>query len=732
MAGGRFGRRGLRLGGAANLSLSLACGHGRSHETNPAIVGLFPPPVVEAGLECERSGYPCSWAEIDSLVLRRSIALGEEALGRSVTLGIPAARAWLRDQVGVRELLADAAGLVFRLEGGRRVWVETVPDTVRFGARASGSLGSGADWELGSGPLWVPGLAAAPPGSIIGEDQNGDDKLNQRDRRRALVLDPYLHEVAFTGYEGGPRVAALLEKSEAYAGQVTFQADDAISLASYQGWTDYDLITVFSHSGLKCEGDRCVWLLWLGIHLDPSMAAEDLAALKAQLEPIGLELRVRMSDGEKKKVKVDEEVSVPAGDSLYWSIGASADFFRHTYPRGLDRKIILIGSCGSTDQAMILAMTGPPRPDASAYFGFTNLVEAEDAEGAVTSFLDLVVHQALSARQAYQQLKQRGLTRFVDEDGVTEFVGHMVRNPRAREIVSLVDAQDAPLRDGADLDSLVRGAIGDGMPDSLSVTALIEGVITGNEDRSLTDRSTGSEVVHMEAWLELDGKRIGRPEGLLDKPKEGNTIRVEFENVPVGFDLRKDQEYELEAVVLLPPEKDEEGESRYSVRLSGASCSWRISYQGARSGRYSGNYVWHHFDYLTFDPSPLRRTHLTRHIAFQKTDAFGLTIAFGEDGLPMGRTGAFLLGVDELAGERLTLHLDVDFPWQNRMTGEYRPFTVRIDRNDRDVVAGSFQGSLLNVPRRAPMPGAIDHGDIDVEGEFIWRRGKCRPEAGRR
>jgi hypothetical protein len=699
------------------IILSLACGGSNPATGDAPIPGLALPPESEPGLECERKDFPCSWLAVDSAVRARSIAVGREALGRSRSSGIPAARAWLESVEGIAEVLADSAGLVFRLRGGRRVWVETAPDDGRFGA---GAHGAGPPAASAAMPPPFNPPAAAPPGSIVGEDRNGDDKVNQRDQRRALVLDPYLHEVAFTGYTGGPRVAALLEKSEAYAGQVTLQVDNEISLASYQGWAEYDLITVFSHSGVKCAGNDCAWLLWLGIHLDPSLAATDVAALRAWLEPIGLELRVRMADVKRKTVQ--------AGDSLYWSVGASADFFRHTYPRGLDRKIIVIGSCSSMDPAMILAMTGPPRSDASTYFGFTNLVEARDAEGAVSSFLDLMVDQGLSARQSYSQLRKRGLTRFVDDEGVTEFVGHMVRNPRAREIIRLVDAKDTPLRDGADLDSLVGGSIGDRVPDSLTVTALVEGVITGNEDAGLVDHSTGSEVVHMEAWLELDGKRIGRTEGLLDKPKRGNVIRVDFKDVPVGFDLRKDQQYELEAVLLLPSEKDEEGESRYSVRLSGASCSWRISYQGARDGRYTGNHVIHMFDNVSFDPSPDRRTWLTRQIAFQKRGSFALTIAFGADGLPLGRTGSFVLGAEELRGERLTLDVDLDFPWQNRMTGENRTFSVRIDRNDREVLAGSFQGGLLNVPRRAPLPDPVDHGDVSVEGEFVWRRGQCRPD----
>ena len=714
-------RRRLHLGRwifAAGVVIAQACVGGGPATVDAPIPGLALPPDSVPGLECERNDFPCAWGSVDSAVVARSIAIGREALGRSRSSGIPAARAWLESVEGIAEVLADSAGLVFRLTGGRRIWVETAPDNERFGA---GAHAAGHLTPVSAGmPLPFSSAAPAPPGSIVGEDRNGDDKINQRDQRRALVLDPYLHEVAFTGYNGGPRVAELLEKSGAYAGQVTLQVDDEISLASYQGWAEYDLITVFSHSGVKCAGNDCAWLLWLGIHLDPSLAATDVAALKAWLEPIGLELRVRMADVERETVQ--------AGDSLYWSVGASADFFRHTYPRGLDRKIIVIGSCSSMDPAMILAMTGPPRSDASAYFGFTNLVEARDADGAVSSFLDLMVDQGLSAKQSYSQLRKRGLTRFVDEEGVTEFVGHLVRNPRAREIIRLVDAKDIPLRDGADLDSLVGGSIGDRVPDSLTVTALVEGVITGNEDAGLVDHTTGSEVVHMEAWLELDGKRIGRTEGLLDKPKRGNVIRVDFKDVPVGFDLRKDQQYELEAVLLLPSEKDEEGESRYSVRLAGASCSWRISYQGARDGRYAGNQVMHRFDFVSFDPSPDRRTWLTRQIAFQKRGSFALTIAFGADGLPLGRTGSFVLGAEELRGERLTLDVDLDFPWQNRMTGENRTFIVRLDRNDRDVLAGSFEGRLLNVPRRAPLPDPVDHGDVSVEGEFVWRRGQCRPD----
>jgi hypothetical protein len=59
------------------------------------------------------------------------------------------------------------------------------------------------------------------------------------------------------------------------------------------------------------------------------------------------------------------------------------------------------------------------------------------------------------------------------------------------------------------------------------------------------------------------------------------------------------------------------------------------------------------------------------------------------------------------------------------MTGERRPFTVHITRNDAQTIEGSFEGSLLNVPRRPE----VNLGDIDVEGEFVWKAGECRRES---
>jgi hypothetical protein len=154
-----------------------------------------------------------------------------------------------------------------------------------------------------------------------------------------------------------------------------------------------------------------------------------------------------------------------------------------------------------------------------------------------------------------------------------------------------------------------------------------------------------------------------------------------------------------------------------SASRDASACSWHIAYEGARSGDHAGSYVIHMYD----GRGALR---LTRQIAFQEEGILGLTISFGGEALSPGWTGTREMGTSDDDG-RLALHLGEEFPWENEMTGERRPFTVHITRNDAQTIEGSFEGSLLNVPRRPE----VNLGDIDVEGEFVWKAGECRRES---
>lgn len=147
-----------------------------------------------------------------------------------------------------------------------------------------------------------------------------------------------------------------------------------------------------------------------------------------------------------------------------------------------------------------------------------------------------------------------------------------------------------------------------------------------------------------------------------------------------------------------------------------SQCSWHVAYDGARSGDYTGPYVLHLYD-------GRGASRVTHQVGFQKRNVLALTISFGGEPLPSGWTGTREMGQGDDDG-RISLDLGEEFPWQNSMTGERRPFTVTITRNDDQAVEGTFQASLLNVPRRPE----VNLGDIEAHGEFAWKAGGCRRE----
>lgn len=82
-----------------------------------------PIPDRQPGLECEREQYPCAWADVDTAVFDRSLALGEEPLERMTADSVASAAAWLRGLSEVVRVDATDRALSFRLDRGGPVWV---------------------------------------------------------------------------------------------------------------------------------------------------------------------------------------------------------------------------------------------------------------------------------------------------------------------------------------------------------------------------------------------------------------------------------------------------------------------------------------------------------------------------------------------------------------------------------------------------------------------------------
>jgi len=173
---------------------------------------------VEIDWPCEKEGFPCTWEEVDAGVAERSRSLGEEALDRFERGGASGVVAWLAAQPDVAEADEEDATLVwFRLQGGRPVYVQgplppsfverlTAPlDETSRAAEAElllGSTGHGiiSGWEALKTLAPAPHTASPLPG-VTGRDRTGDRKVNQRDQRKALVLEPFNWEFCYEALE---------------------------------------------------------------------------------------------------------------------------------------------------------------------------------------------------------------------------------------------------------------------------------------------------------------------------------------------------------------------------------------------------------------------------------------------------------------------------------------------------------------------------------------------------
>ena len=153
---------------------------------------------------CEEDGFPCTWEEVPLDVAEKTLDLAEVALDRFTGTAAELA-AWLAGQPGVVDATAVEEAVVrLRMEGGRPVFIES-----HSAQEAGEDLVRGAGFFDATRPAplhgslfpplstWFP---AAPLG-VTGRDRNSDQRVNQRDQRKALVLDPMYWEDCYHDLE---------------------------------------------------------------------------------------------------------------------------------------------------------------------------------------------------------------------------------------------------------------------------------------------------------------------------------------------------------------------------------------------------------------------------------------------------------------------------------------------------------------------------------------------------
>ncbi len=553
----------------------------------PADDGWKPRPAVDRGLTCEQEHYPCAWSDVDGQVFDRSLELAARATLRMQSESIERVAAWLKTAENVAEVDATPTTLRFRLAGGRPMVVfarnkmsRGAPGRPLLSRQSTGRTRWSAGLTLARYSFSPPVLAPSP--YVVGRDTDGNDRINQRDRRRALVLDP-LH--SWLGATDGEMVASIFNASPAYRGGVDLLQDQAAGLDAFRSWRQYDAIHVTS------GGDDSV--LVTGEHLAVAgLGRDEREALRQSLTGMGIAIA---AVGDTTYTDLDSLRQIDDLPELLstteWMFAIEADFLRAAYPTGLDRTIVLINSPGSmsgSDSSLYdpLVPASHDSNDGAVVFGWTHDVDFDyyfdDRETVARTLWESLVGQGFNTFRAFHKARAA----FADPYTFYGCCAGTVH--RAREIIRLEDAAGHELRDGADLAALIDGEPGDGRPDKLNVVAKVDGIWVPDEGLIVdAGQLEPREDLHMEAWLELDGRRVGPSEGLWDKPHQGSVVTVPFAEVPLGLDVRPGHTYELEAVVLLPREADEDGDSRYSVKLAADSCA--VPSQGDYEGDLTGD-----------------------------------------------------------------------------------------------------------------------------------------------
>jgi hypothetical protein len=348
---------------AAVISLAMvACGS----DSDPVPPSDTPPVDTTSELECVLEGYPCSLSEVSIEVLERSDALGDEVLAM-LEGGASAAEAasWLREQPDMAEVQSDEHAVRFRLEGGRGTWILResafgIPDT--NGAAVSVAL-SAPD----------PGLTVS---SIVGEE---------KEQKKALVLSPFLWE--FKEWDDGGAVTAILAGTRGYENRVTFQStppqpdSSKVSLDSFRGWGEYQVIHVTTHGKRLCDEAGCRATISLGKLEDvlppgPGSKAAKLQSLK--------ELGVVHQKSEKKG---------------YEYLALTADFFRKAYENkvGLDDKVIFLDAC-QTLGSQATDLGDAIRTSTSVVFGWDEAVYSGDSTDTALALTRTFRNEAIPPR----------------------------------------------------------------------------------------------------------------------------------------------------------------------------------------------------------------------------------------------------------------------------------------------------------------------------------------------
>jgi hypothetical protein len=453
--------------------------------------------------ECERVGFPCSWADVDPAAAEASVELGRELLemldgGQTVAQAL----AFLEGRSDVVHAVGSEVAIRFRLEGGRPTWV-LGPGAIRVdhdGASASAAM------ALSVASHRSPSVHSTPARVVVGDEPKA---------KRALVISPYQWD--FGASDEGAHLAEVLagvrgyEDGVQYRGNAVQGATD-VTWEDFQGWDHFDVVHVSTHGVQICEdAAECYTVLLVG-----DVAADETTSSS-------------VSDLDLVIWEVD--------DQGFRSLGVSTDFLRRAYPGGLSDTIVFFNACQTAlGEDLEMALAGP----GSAVLGWTESVFSNTGYAAALAFYDNLNRVGYGATVAYEELGELAVDSVEAGEGlaILSIYPGDDSGPRLREIVyprNPSNGQDLPTTEPYP----IIGTFDDGVPDRIPFDIKIDGVQADPSDFVVHVQINGfsADPIPLSEGQAIDG--------------EANEWRVQGE-VLVPFDARPGEEIEVRARVTLP------------------------------------------------------------------------------------------------------------------------------------------------------------------------------------
>jgi hypothetical protein len=488
---------------------------------------------------CEAWQYPCSFTDVPEEVLAASVAVMQGAWAARAAGTMLDALAYLQSHPDVVHALGDSTMVGARVRGSSLDFLVEAPSWIDTAMTTASAVAPDASQFREQVRVGSPSIATATTNrNIVGEDRNGDGKIDNRDGKRALVIDPWNTGDALA-------VALSLARTRDYRGRVVVEGGD--NLGDYQSWHDFDFVYVSTRV-------IAVPFIDIGIMETPIPLGEAWPVPR-EMEEVQFRLWW-YKDG----FHLDTDNG---------RVALTPRFFRKTYDGTLDNTIVYCAGCNidvATNQWA--EALGKNNFGLLGWDGNVDLVEAAPHN------VEIVARMATG-------LDLDGVIRKGSEDlgtlGPHTIAWQPTDDARFMRLIELPllrypDSNNEVLRDGADLTESVAGTAGNDDPDGLELHLVIQGVIA--DDLGLTVRYV------------VDGRAVPGTFDLHDAIALGSDAFAVTHYLDLGFPLKKGV-LPIEVIAEVPPD---DGESRFSVNavVDAFDCSATATVSGFRDTAFSG------------------------------------------------------------------------------------------------------------------------------------------------